>query len=449
MEVPLVNLSPAEPEGMQRGNASGDPGLFGAMLEQLRLDGARGGAEASSVSPETGTQGQGSESAAPVTEPQGTDDDTENADGSSEISATVLQGVALGACLAEGFLAQALGTTPATCAGSDVLAAANSVDSLTVLSDAVRTAETVSLRSSNVAASSLAQSQVPGGTSPETPVSELLTGFMVVSESPEGAPSGGSPIGGVEESLRVQPGTPGPDETLQQMLLPPFAAGSPAWNAPMPEPAVDVQTPPQKAVSEDHSETSAGGNGRAGRASDVVVTSSAWVNRVGQDTGLNLHAISSDKSLAPAEHTTLNTLVEHTVTGIRYLVKEGVRTVTVRLVPESLGELRLEVTSARDVIHVRLVSQNPAVRETLGSELHVLRMSLAREGIGVGQVQIASGMASDPSAGGTPYRTPEEALGGSPRPAVSVSAGDAPGPRPQESPALGAAPHRGVLNVFV
>lgn len=53
---------------------------------------------------------------------------------------------------------------------------------------------------------------------------------------------------------------------------------------------------------------------------------------------------------------------------------------TVRLVPEHLGELKLDVTSSGDVLSVRVASASAPVRQAIESQLHVLREALARDG---------------------------------------------------------------------
>lgn len=77
---------------------------------------------------------------------------------------------------------------------------------------------------------------------------------------------------------------------------------------------------------------------------------------------------------------TLATLSESTIKSVRYMAREGIRSMTVRLVPENLGELKLDVTATDDVLTVRLAAANAAVRDVLEAQLHVLREALARDG---------------------------------------------------------------------
>jgi len=94
----------------------------------------------------------------------------------------------------------------------------------------------------------------------------------------------------------------------------------------------------------------------------------------------------------PSSHVTLETVSAHTVRNVRYLVLKGERTITVRLVPESLGEMRLDVQSGGEGLSIRLASANPVVRDALETQVHGLREALARDGINVAKVEISSTM---------------------------------------------------------
>jgi flagellar hook-length control protein FliK len=73
------------------------------------------------------------------------------------------------------------------------------------------------------------------------------------------------------------------------------------------------------------------------------------------------------------------------------LVESGAtQTWSVRLVPETLGELRIEITSQDSHVAVRLISPHGDVRDTLDGQLHHLREALMREGVDVTRVVVAS-----------------------------------------------------------
>ena len=162
------------------------------------------------------------------------------------------------------------------------------------------------------------------------------------------------------------------------------------------------------------------------------------------ETGTGVHgAAEAEAPPAPPERVGLEIIRDFTVRSVRYLVTRGGRTLTVRLVPESLGELHLEVTSAKEGLFVRLVSANPAVREFLSEGLHNLRVALAESGVKVADVLVTADMASGhPAAEG---RTPEWA-----GPARSSGPAD---PRLDGPAEAGLAhnttsPHEGTLNVL-
>jgi len=136
------------------------------------------------------------------------------------------------------------------------------------------------------------------------------------------------------------------------------------------------------------------------------------------------------------------------IRSVRYLaLKDGDRSLTVRLVPESLGEMRVEVRAQGEEMLVRIVSANPSVRESIQAQVHDLRQSLAREGIEVTRVDIAASMSQDAGQGG---RHPQETV---PQHIRWASPGRAPYDGAQETAAEHARrrgqPHHGVLNVFV
>ncbi len=115
------------------------------------------------------------------------------------------------------------------------------------------------------------------------------------------------------------------------------------------------------------------------------------------DVNMTAAAASTKASELPAETSQpqsaeLDTVSVQTVKHVRYLVSKGGKTVTVRLVPESLGELRMEVHSNGQDMTVRLVSSNPVVRETLEAQTQGLRDALSREGIDVSRVEVSTSM---------------------------------------------------------
>jgi hypothetical protein len=164
-------------------------------------------------------------------------------------------------------------------------------------------------------------------------------------------------------------------------------------------------------------------------------------------------AVSKAASGTPAiEGPTLKTLADFTVKGVRYLIREGGQTMTVRLVPESLGELRLDVTQDinRGGISVQLASNSSAVRGLLESHAHGLRDQLTQDGITVSRITISPDAGASQARSGTYQQRSwnEQApgwRGNSPSPANYSKALT----QPQGPAVRRVAMHTGALNVFV
>jgi flagellar hook-length control protein FliK len=90
------------------------------------------------------------------------------------------------------------------------------------------------------------------------------------------------------------------------------------------------------------------------------------------------------------ERPTLQTAGQSVVKGVRYLATNGGETLTIRLVPESLGVMHIVVKSGDNAIEVTLVSANQSVRESLEQHLPALREMFGRDGIDVSKVSIVA-----------------------------------------------------------
>jgi flagellar hook-length control protein FliK len=151
----------------------------------------------------------------------------------------------------------------------------------------------------------------------------------------------------------------------------------------------------------------------------------------------------------PPRVATIDTVGDVALRSVRYLTAEGERTFTVRLVPASLGEVRIDVTQALDgALTVRMASANAEVRQALEAQLQSLRQSLAREQGQAVEVAIAAQMGGgqDASRSHGGRAAPQGAAGG--------TTGNAPGRIVPAQPAAGAAAsraahHNGALNLFV
>lgn len=87
-------------------------------------------------------------------------------------------------------------------------------------------------------------------------------------------------------------------------------------------------------------------------------------------------------------------LQDNTVRAVRYLATQSEKTLTLKLIPESLGELHLEVTSGQDGLNVKLMSANSVVRNILNTDLPSLRDALLRDGLQVLNVSVMADASS-------------------------------------------------------
>ncbi|MFO7975981.1 MAG: flagellar hook-length control protein FliK [Candidatus Hydrogenedentota bacterium] len=83
-----------------------------------------------------------------------------------------------------------------------------------------------------------------------------------------------------------------------------------------------------------------------------------------------------------------DSMADLAVKSVRYLAFEGEKSLRVRLVPESLGEVRVELVSVRNELHLKLVSGNGAVREAMEQGSQMLRNVLARDGVNIVRVTV-------------------------------------------------------------
>lgn len=134
---------------------------------------------------------------------------------------------------------------------------------------------------------------------------------------------------------------------------------------------------------------------------ELVDVTSAIATRSVQSAQTDLATLSARSAdptvTALAARPTLDQVADFTIKSVRYLVKEGDHSIQVKLVPESLGELRVSVSSVDDIVRVHVSASNNTVRDMLQSQSQVLKDSLAREGIDVANIVIST----DVSNGGT------------------------------------------------
>lgn len=149
----------------------------------------------------------------------------------------------------------------------------------------------------------------------------------------------------------------------------------------------------------------------------------------------------------PMPQSTLPQLPAATLKHVRFLLASGEQRATVKLIPESLGEVRIDILKQGDQIQVRLLSANPAVRELLEGQLAGLRESFQRDGLHLNRVDVGGQTLSNgagPSAG---HHEP-----GAQKPQYGGGAHGAPGngttSEPPEAPRRVFTAHRGSLNLL-
>ncbi|MGI6458606.1 MAG: flagellar hook-length control protein FliK [Candidatus Hydrogenedentales bacterium] len=151
---------------------------------------------------------------------------------------------------------------------------------------------------------------------------------------------------------------------------------------------------------------------------------------------------------APPEAALHDSLAQLAVKSVRYLVSEDKRSLQIRLVPESLGEVRVELVSTRDELHLKLFSGSASVREAMENASEALRHALTKDGVHLVRVSVAGDGAVSSGQGGFPERgawahdSPGHRYPGS----SARSYGNPDAHRP--GPAIRAAYHDGKLSVY-
>lgn len=173
-----------------------------------------------------------------------------------------------------------------------------------------------------------------------------------------------------------------------------------------------------------------------------------------ESLGITAHAngVREAAPHAPPESTApvrapLETIEAHTVRGVRYLLARGERTLTVRLIPESLGELRIEIHAKGDELSIRLASMNPVVRDTLEQQTGSLREALMRGGIDAGKVEISAHLGHHAGNNGAPSR--EAGAENLPHRGMTYARDSYSSPASGTVASPRRAVHEGILNVFV
>jgi len=111
--------------------------------------------------------------------------------------------------------------------------------------------------------------------------------------------------------------------------------------------------------------------------------------------GLAQHALPD-----PPEIVHVRDVGDAAIRSIRYLSGRTEETITVRLVPQSLGEMQIAVRSSAEGMDVVLTTATVGAREAVEQQLAGLRDALARDGIDVVRVTVQTGTSNEPNAQG-------------------------------------------------
>lgn len=78
---------------------------------------------------------------------------------------------------------------------------------------------------------------------------------------------------------------------------------------------------------------------------------------------------------------------------IHLMQQEGAHSMRLRLVPENLGDIQIEIQGTGDRLQVRLISSNPAVRDALENQMSNLKDALQKQGLALDNATVDGGAA--------------------------------------------------------
>lgn len=155
------------------------------------------------------------------------------------------------------------------------------------------------------------------------------------------------------------------------------------------------------AVLADRSASVATAASSAHANADAQANAAASGVQARNDAGVN--APTPPQAPEPPPRPTPADLTQFAVKSVRFLAGRGEETMTVRLVPESLGELRLVVRSGEHSLDVQLSAVNASVRDSLEQQLPALREALARDAGDARQVNITINIGADQQSAGSQF----------------------------------------------
>jgi flagellar hook-length control protein FliK len=137
-----------------------------------------------------------------------------------------------------------------------------------------------------------------------------------------------------------------------------------------------------------------------------------------------------------------------TVRSVRYLSGRTDDTVTVRLVPRSLGELQIAVRTGADGLDVVLTAASHAARDRLDGQIVGLRDALARDGIDVNRVTVQAPPTFDLSGQMPSHQHHQSQTANAPRFTAHAFREPETNPSEQHEPSTGRTQHDGGLNML-
>lgn len=180
---------------------------------------------------------------------------------------------------------------------------------------------------------------------------------------------------------------------------------------------------------------------------ELPVNAATGVTGTGNATGQATSTATLTVVEKPPQPVTIEALHVSTVKNVQYLLTKGGQAISVRLVPEALGEMHIEVQARGNELTVRLTAASPMVREALESQLPALREALAKPGAPPAEIQVLA-------QAQTGFAQADQAKRGhaEPQPAprnTKMVFAEGAGSERETGPPHALAGHNGALNVLV
>lgn len=127
----------------------------------------------------------------------------------------------------------------------------------------------------------------------------------------------------------------------------------------------------------------------AGEETADIPESPPPANPVPRAAAMELGGVRAETSSVP--RIPLSNLPGELAQQVHLMQQEGTRTMRIRLVPENLGELRIEIQGAGDTMRVRMIAATPAARDALESQMGDLRQALQKQGLSLNNFSVDTG----------------------------------------------------------